>query len=221
MAGWLNQGQVDARAKKRAADREKAAQGPYPGSGYGSLAAQNALARWLDQQKRARKQFSAAEQPLQQSVQMFQPGGGYGRGQAMLFRDEARRAGAEATSQQVASGMSSGSLSTGTGLRIKRDMATSLAGVEDVRTQFLNQALSNLSGLRGQQAGLTAQVNDPTYAPYMGYMTGITTSGIGAATQQTVAAGQQATQLKLGQMQQQTEMAKLKAAAQNKLGFKY
>lgn len=137
---------------------------------YATGVAQNSLARWLSQQKRSREQFTSAEQPLRQSVQMFQPGGGYGRGQATLFRDEARRAGAEATSQQVASGMSSGSLSTGTGLRIKRDMATSLAGVEDTRTQFLNQALSNLSGLRGQQAGLTAQINDPTYAPYLGYL---------------------------------------------------
>lgn len=141
---------------------------PQADVGFGVT--QTALAKWLDRQKRSREQFSAAEQPLQQSVQMFQPGGGYGRGQATLFRDEARRAGAEATSQQVASGMSSGSLSTGTGLRIKRDLATSLSGVEDTRTEFLNRALSNLSGLRGQQAGLTAQVNDPTFAPTMGYL---------------------------------------------------
>ena len=139
-------------------------------SDLGQTATQNALQRWLSQQKRSRTQFTAAEQPLQQSVQMFQPGGGYGRGQETLLRDEARRAGAEATTQQVASGMSSGSLATGTKLRTERDLATGLAGVQDTRTQFLNQALSNLSGLRGQQAGLTAQVNDPTYAPYMGYL---------------------------------------------------
>ena len=133
----------------------------------------NALTRWLDQQRRSREQFSAAEQPLRQSVQMFQPGGGYGRGQATLLREESRRAQAEATTRQVASGMSSGSLATGTALRSERDLATGLAGVEDVRTQFLSQALSNLSGLRGQQAGLTAQVNDPTYAPYLNYITNI------------------------------------------------
>lgn len=141
-----------------------------PQADYARGVAQNSLSRWLEQQKRSREQFTSAEQPLQQSVEMFQPGGGYGRGQATLFRDEARRAGAEATSQQVASGMSSGSLSTGTGLRIKRDLATSLAGVEDTRTQFLNRALSNLSGLRGQQAGLTAQINDPIAPAYLGYL---------------------------------------------------
>jgi hypothetical protein len=137
-------------------------------AGYG--ATQSALTRWLERQKRSRAQFSAAEQPLQQSVQMFQPGGGYGRGQETLLRGEARRAQAEATSQQVASGMSSGSLATGTRMRTERDLAAGLTGVEDVRTQFLNQALSNLSGLRGQQAGITAQTADPTFAPTMGYL---------------------------------------------------
>ena len=136
----------------------------------GRSTAQNALQRWLDQQKRSRVQFTAAEQPLRQAVEMFQPGGGYGRGQAALLRDEARRAQAEATARQVASGMSSGSLATSTALRTKRDLATSLAGVEDVRTQFLNQALANLSGLRGQQAALTAQISDPVFAPYLSYL---------------------------------------------------
>ena len=137
-------------------------------SGYGT--AQNALAQWLKRQKESRTQFTAAEQPLRQSVQMFQPGGGYGRGQATLLRDEARRSLGEATTQQVASGMSSGSLATGTKLRTERDLATGLAGVEDTRTQFLNQALTNLSGLRGTQAQTTAQTADPTLAPTLGYL---------------------------------------------------
>lgn len=131
---------------------------------------QTALAGWLQRQRESRTQFTAAEEPLQQAVQMFQPGGGYGRGQETLLREEARRAGAEATAQQVATGMSSGSLATGTGLRIKRDLATGLAGVQDVRTQFLTQALQALSGMRGTQAQTTAAAVDPTYAPYMGYM---------------------------------------------------
>lgn len=136
--------------------------------GFGT--AQSALARWLDQQKRSQEQFTAAQQPLQQAVQMFQPGGGYGQGQQTLLREQARQAQAEATTRQVASGMSSGSLATGTRLRTERDLATGLTGVEDVRTQFLNQALQALSGLRGQQAGLTAQVSDPTFAPTLGYL---------------------------------------------------
>ena len=90
---------------------------------YGQGVAQNALQRWLDQQRRSRQQFTAAEQPLRQAVEMFQPGGSYGRGQAALLREEARRAQAEATAQQVASGMSSGSLATSTALRTKRDLA--------------------------------------------------------------------------------------------------
>lgn len=154
----------------------------------GRSTAQNALQRWLDQQKRSRAQFSAAEQPLRQSVQMFQPGGGYGQGQATLLREEARRAQAEATSQQVASGMSSGSLATGTKLRTERDLRTNLAGVQDVRTQFLNQALSNLSGLRGQQAGITAQTSDPVFAPYLSYLAS-RTGQVSGLNQQAMAGG--------------------------------
>ena len=131
---------------------------------------QNTLARWLNRQKQAKGMFGSAEQPLQQSVQMFQPGGGYGAGQKGLLQEQARQAQAEALSSQVATGMSSGSLATGTGLRVKRDLAQGLAGVEDVRTQFLTQALGSLAGLRGQRAQTLATTQDPTYAPYMGYI---------------------------------------------------
>ena len=124
-----------------------------PGSGgSGRGVAQSALQRWLGTQRQARGMFGQAEQPLRESVQMFQPGGGYGQGQAMLLKEQARQAQAEALSSQVATGMSSGSLATGTGLRVKRDLAQGLAGVEDVRTQFLTQALQSLSGLRGRRA---------------------------------------------------------------------
>ena len=156
------------------------------------VAAQNALQRWLDQQRLSRQQFTAAEEPLRQAVEMFQPGGGYGRGQATLLREEARRAQAEATAQQVASGMSSGSLATGTKLRTERDLATGLAGVEDVRTQFLQQALANLSGLRGQQAGLTAQVTDPIAVPYLNYLSN-RYGQVSDLNRQTIGVGQQTT----------------------------
>jgi hypothetical protein len=141
-----------------------------PQADVGFKTAQTGLAGWLDRQKRSREQFTAAEAPLRKAVTSFQPGGGYGRGQKMLLRDQARQAGAEATARQVASGMSSGSLATGTGLRIKRDLATAEAGVEDQRTRFLNEALANLSGLRGSQASITAQTADPTLAPMLGYL---------------------------------------------------
>ena len=136
---------------------------------------QNALARWLGRQKQATGMFGQAEQPLRESVQMFQPGGGYGAGQKGLLQEQARQAQAEALSTQVATGMSSGSLATGTGLRVKRDLAQGLTGVEDVRTQFLTQALQSLSGLRGQRAQTLATTQDPTYAPYMSYLGGAET----------------------------------------------
>lgn len=133
----------------------------------------NALNRWLTQQKQAQAQFGAAQQPLQQAVQMFQPGGGYGQGQATLLQDQARQAQAEALSNQVATGMSSGSLATGTGLRVKKDLAQGLAGVEDTRTQFLAQALQALASARQGQAQTTASVNDPVTAPLLSYISNV------------------------------------------------
>ena len=145
-----------------------------PGSGgSGRGVAQSALQRWLGTQRQARGMFTGAEQPLQQSVQMFQPGGGYGRGQAMLLQEQARQAQAEALSTQVSTGMSSGSLATGTGLRVKRDLAQGLAGVEDVRTQFLAQALQSLAGLRGQRAQTLSATQDPVSMPYLSYLGGV------------------------------------------------
>ena len=143
-----------------------------PRGSYGEGVAQNALTRWLNTQRQAKGMYGQAEQPLRESVQMFQPGGGYGRGQKMLLQGQARQAQAEALSSQVATGMSSGSLATGTGLRVKRDLAQGLAGVEDVRTQFLTQALQSLSGLRGRRAQTLATTQDPVYAPYMSYLGG-------------------------------------------------
>lgn len=128
----------------------------------------NALERWLASQNESRQLYGQAAQPLQESVQMFRPGGGYGAGQIAILEDEARRARAEALSNQVASGMSSGSLAASTGLRVGSDLAKAKLGVEDTRTQFLNQALQALSGLRGQQAGQAGSVYDPYTSTYMG-----------------------------------------------------
>lgn len=133
----------------------------------------NALARWLEQQKTAQGQFTAAQQPLQQAVQMFQPGGSYGAGQRGILEQQAKEAQAQALASQVASGMSSGSLASSTAMRAKSDLAAGLLGVEDTRTQFLNQALQALSGLRGTQAQTTATTVDPTYNPYMSYLSNL------------------------------------------------
>ena len=167
-----------------------------PLQSYGRSVAQSALQRWLGTQRQARGMFAGAEQPLQESVQMFQRGGGYGRGQATLLRGEARRAQAEALSSQVATGMSSGSLATGTGLRVERDLAQGLAGVEDVRTQFLAQALQSLSGLRGQRAQTLATTQDPVYAPYMSYLGGAETRASQEAMQRAQVKAAAATQRK-------------------------
>jgi hypothetical protein len=103
------------------------------------------------------KYMTQAKNPLQQAIDLFKPGGGFGAWQNALIEEEAKRNKAQALSDQVASGMSSGSLATSTGLRIGRDTTTAKLGVEDTRTQFLNQALQALSGLFGQFGGLNSQ----------------------------------------------------------------
>jgi hypothetical protein len=153
-------------------------------SGSGIATANQALQRWLAQQKQAQSQFTAAAQPLEQAVAMFQPGGGYGAGQRSLLEEQAKQAQAQALANQVASGMSSGSLATGTGLRVKRDLAQSLAGVEDTRTQFLAQALQALAGLRGQQAGTTATVNEPVTQSFLPYLSNLINTQAGVSQSQ-------------------------------------
>lgn len=122
---------------------------------------QSALNRWLQRQKQSTQEFQGAADPLQQAVGMFQPGGGFGAGRIADLEAGARKSKALAQSNQVASGMSSGSLATSTGLRVDSDLARAKLGVEDTRTQFLNQALQALSGLRGQQASQTGATSDP------------------------------------------------------------
>ena len=127
-----------------------------------------ALNQWLARQRQSQQQYAGAAAPLQQNIQDFQPGGAFGRGQVAMLEADARRAGAAATAQQVASGMSSGSLATSTGLRINSDLSQAKLGVDDTRMQFLAQARQALSGLQGQQAGQTASTYDPYFNTYQG-----------------------------------------------------
>ena len=127
-----------------------------------------ALNQWLARQRQSQQQYAGAAAPLQQNIQDFQPGGAFGRGQVAMLEADARRAGASATAQQVASGMSSGSLATSTGLRINSDLSQAKLGVDDTRMQFLAQARQALSGLQGQQAGQTASTYDPYFNTYQG-----------------------------------------------------
>lgn len=131
------------------------------------------LQRWLAQQKEARGLYAGAEAPLQESIGMFRKGGGYGAEQMALIEDEAKQARAEALAEQVKTGMSSGSLATSTGLRSAADVTKAKLGVEDVRTQFLSQALSQLAGLRGTQAGQVGTAVDPTYNAFMSYLSNL------------------------------------------------
>lgn len=172
-----------------------------PAQGYGANVAQTSLTRWLNQQREAKQKFAAAETPLQEAVQMFQPGGGYGQGQRNLLQDQARQALAESLTSQVASGMSSGSLATSTALRTKSDLAKNLAGVEDVRTQFLNQALQALSGARSTQAQTLANITDPVTAPYLSYLGGQDA----LAAQQAMEVNRANAALRLGSMQAEAQ----------------
>jgi hypothetical protein len=169
---------------------------PQPYSSNGVNVANQALQRWLDQQRTATGQFTAAAQPLQQSIEMFQPGGSYGTGQKTLLEEQAKQAQAQALANSVASGMSNSSLATGIGLNVQRGLAQGLAGVEDTRTQFLNQALQALAGLRGQQAGTTATNNEPVTQSFLPYLSNV----IGINTQANQAAAQRSLDLELAKL---------------------
>ena len=183
-----------------------------------------ALDRWLQSQNQAQQQFRTAAEPLKQAASMFAVGGGYGAGQRSLLEQQAKQAKSEALLNQVNSGMSSGSLATSTGLRVNQDLSQGLLGVEDTRTQFLNQALQALSSLQAQQAGTTAASQDPFFNTYLGASTaqrGQNIDASNAARQfqlQGTAQKQDAAnaQKQLNLQQQQLDLEKQKLAAASK-----
>jgi hypothetical protein len=101
--------------------------------------------------------FNPAKQTLQDMINLFRQGGGYGAGQNAIIDTQANQAQAKAASDAVASGMSSGSLAASTGARIAGDTAKAKLGVEDTRTNFLAQAMQALSQMYGQYAGMNSQ----------------------------------------------------------------
>jgi len=109
-----------------------------------------ALDRWLEEQQQAQSQWQQAADTISELVNLFQPGGGYGRGQLATIERQGRRARASALADQVATGMSSGSLATATGLRVNRDVTQAALGVQDQRTQFLSRALETMANLQSQ-----------------------------------------------------------------------
>lgn len=107
------------------------------------------------------KYMQPAQTTLEDIIKMFRQGGGYGAGQNAIIDTQANQAQAKAMSDQVTSGMSSGSLAASTGARISGDTAKAKLGVEDARTNFLAQAMQALSSLYGQfgQMGSTERMN--------------------------------------------------------------
>lgn len=184
---------------------------------------QTALDRWLNRQQQARGMYAGAAEPLQANIEAFQPGGGFGAGRIAMLEEEARRTGARATAEQVASGMSSGSLATSTGLRIGSDLARAKLGVEDVRTQFLTQARQSLAGLRGQEAGQVGATADPYFSTFQSAQTaqrGQTLGAISAAETRSVQRQQLATARKEADRQYQLQVKQFEAA-QKKLDSKH
>ncbi len=181
-----------------------------------------ALGRWLNRQQQARGLYAGAAAPLQANVEAFQPGGSFGAGQIATLEDEARKAGALATSQQVASGMSSGSLATSTGLRISSDLAKAKLGVDDTRTQFLTQARQSLAGIRGQEASQVAATSDPFFSTFQGAQTaqrGQTLGAVSAAENRSLQRTKLAEARKQADQQYQLQVQKFEAA-QKELDFK-
>ena len=159
------------------------------------------LGRWLGRQAESRRGYARAEKPLVEAGRMFAPGGTYGAGQRAIVEEEGRKTRAKALSGFVASGMSSGTNVAGMQARVGSDVARAKLGVEDVRTENLTQILAQLSGLRAAGAQQVGQATDPTYAPYMGFMGGVSQAKIGAAGQMASAKTAAASRERISQAQ--------------------
>lgn len=104
--------------------------------------------------------LATSERPLQEAKKLFEPGGGYGAGQIALIEEEAQRTKAEALTNFIKTGMSSGSNVAGLRARVGKDVTTAKLGVEDVRMENLANILAQLSGLRSSsaQAGMQNEI---------------------------------------------------------------
>lgn len=126
-----------------------------------------ALSKWLADQATSTSLFQEARGPLTQAAKSFAPGGPYGAGQKFMIDKQARESLAAMNLSGVKSGMSSGSLAAGNIARVGGERQGAYLGVEDRRTEFLNQILSQLSNLMGTQAQTKAGAADPFATSYM------------------------------------------------------
>jgi len=112
---------------------------------------------------------TAAQAPIAteygEVADIYRTGGEYGAGAKANVRETAAQNYAASAAAQAATGMSSGSLATGTRARYSRDVTEGIQGVEDIRYQQLGSALQAVAqakearGIRiGQAFSQTAQM---------------------------------------------------------------
>jgi len=150
----------------------------------------SALKRFQEKVTQARTDFGKAEKPIQETVESFRPGGGYGAGQHAIIEREAREALGAGQASLVQTGMASGSTMAGLHGLVKARATEQTLGVEDVRTENLSNALMALSNLRASAAGALLTAQEPGMesiagfeASRMGSIAGQATGRIGAAAQ--------------------------------------
>ncbi len=140
--------------------------------------------QWRSDIARGDEQFDQALSPLRQAVNMFQVGGGYGKGQRGMVEEQSKQTLAGMNLSNVRSGMSSGSMASGNKARVGKDRTTAFANIEDQRVGFLNQMLSMLSQMMGTRAQTTSSRTNPFLNSYMGNM-----AATGQATPRTFSIG--------------------------------
>jgi len=141
---------------------------------------QGALSRFTDRLNQARTDFTKAESPLQENIDLFRPGGGYGAGQHALIDEEARKALGAGRTSLVASGMASGSSMANLETGVGRGATTAMLGVEDVRTENLSAALNALANLRGAAAGSYLSAQEPGYEGAASALAGLSAAELNA-----------------------------------------
>jgi hypothetical protein len=110
----------------------------------------SALSDWSKGLGQYSNMMGAALSPLQQQMQAYQPGGGYGQGQRQQAQENVQQGVSQDLGGMVASGMSSMAGARGVGTRAGSELSKLYGNIEDTRNQLLNQATGNYANAYSQ-----------------------------------------------------------------------
>jgi hypothetical protein len=136
---------------------------------YGRKEYEDALRNWQGGINNYSSMMQAALSPLQQNMQYYQPGSGYGQGQRQQAQENVQQGVSQDLGSMVASGMSSMAGARGVGTRAGSELSKLYSNIEDTRAGLLNQITGNYAQTYASMLGGYGNMynNQPNYGQYV------------------------------------------------------